>query len=68
MSDGPGKWGATGVHGKRLVYDTPTRPDHLEMQGEACFFLFGDRLYTADAVMEMDDGKEKMAISGFPNR
>ncbi len=30
------------------------------MQGEACFFLFGDRLYTADAVMEMDDGKEKM--------
>ncbi len=48
------------VHGKRLVYDTPSKPDHPEMQGEARFFLSGDRLYVADAVVEMKGGKEKM--------
>jgi hypothetical protein len=49
-----------GVHGKRLVYDTPGKPDHPEMQGEARFFLSGDRLYTADAVVEMVGGEKKM--------
>jgi hypothetical protein len=48
------------VHGKRLVYYTPSKPDHPEMQGEARFFLSGDRLYVADAVVEMKGGKEKM--------
>ncbi len=49
-----------GVHGKKLVYDTPTKPGHPEMQGEARLFLSGDRLYVADAVVEMKGGKEKM--------
>jgi len=49
-----------GVKGKRLVYDTPTKPDHPEMEGEARFFLFGDRLYGADAVVAMNGGKEKL--------
>ena len=49
-----------GVKGKRLIYDTPTKPGHPEMQGEARFFLFGDRLYSADAVVETDGGKEKL--------
>lgn len=49
-----------GVKGKRLVYDTPTKPDHPEMQGEARFFLLGDRLYSADAVVEMDGGAKKL--------
>jgi hypothetical protein len=49
-----------GVKGKRLVYETPTKPGHPEMQGEARFFLFGDRLYIADAVVEMDGGNEKL--------
>ena len=49
-----------GVKGKRLVYDTPSKPDHPEMRGEARFFLFGDRLYGADAVVEIDNGKEKL--------
>jgi hypothetical protein len=49
-----------GVKGKRLVYDTPTKPDHPEMQGEARFFLSGHRLYIADAVVEMDGGNEKL--------
>ncbi len=49
-----------GVHGKKLVYDTPTKPGHLEMQGEARLFLSGHRLYVADAVVEMEGGKEKM--------
>ncbi len=40
-----------GVHGKKLVYDTPTKPGHPEMQGEARLFLSGDRLYVADAVV-----------------
>ncbi len=48
------------VHGKKLVYDTPTKPGHPEMQGEARLFLSGDRLYVADAVVEMQGGKEKM--------
>lgn len=50
-----------GVKGKRLVYDTPTRPGHPEMQGEARFFLFGNRLYSADSVVEMDGGSEKLS-------
>lgn len=50
----------SGMHGKRLVYDTPSKPGHPEMQGEARFFLSGDRLYVADAVVEMDGGKERM--------
>jgi hypothetical protein len=50
-----------GVTGKKLVYDTPTKPGHPEMQGEARFFLAGDRLYTADAVVEMQGGDEKLA-------
>ena len=49
-----------GVKGKRLVYDTPTKPAHPEMQGEARFFLVGDRLYIADAVVEMDGGDKKL--------
>jgi hypothetical protein len=49
-----------GVKGKRLVYDTPTKPGHPEMQGEARFFLSGDRLYSADAVVLMADGSEKL--------
>lgn len=49
-----------GVKGKRLVYDTPTKPGHPEMQGEARFFLAGDRLYTADAVVKMGGGTEKL--------
>jgi hypothetical protein len=49
-----------GVRGKRLVYDTPTKPDHPEMQGEARLFLFGHRLYIADAAVEMDGGEEKL--------
>ncbi len=50
-----------GVKGKQLVYDTPTKPDHPEMQGEARLFLRGDRLYIADAVVEMSGGKEKLS-------
>ena len=50
-----------GVTGKKLVYDTPTKPGHPEMQGEARFFLTGDRLYIADAVVEMKGGNEKLA-------
>lgn len=49
----------SGVQGKKLVYDTPTKPGHPEMQGEARFFLFGHRLYTADAVVEMDGSEGK---------
>ena len=33
-----------GVKGKKLVYDTPTKPNPPEMQGEARLFLFGHRL------------------------
>jgi len=50
-----------GVKGKKLVYDTPTKPHHPEMQGEARFFLVDDRLYTADAVVKMSGGNEKLA-------
>ena len=50
-----------GVQGKRLVYDTPTKPDHPEMQGEARVFLLDDWLYVADAVVEMKGGDEKQA-------
>ena len=49
-----------GVKGKRLVYDTPSKSDHPEMQGEARLFLFGHRLYIADAVVEMDGREEKL--------
>jgi hypothetical protein len=49
-----------GVKGKRLVYDTPSKADHPEMQGEARFFLFGHRLYIADAVVEKDESQEKL--------
>jgi len=49
-----------GTKGKSLVYDTPTKPNHPEMQGEARFFLIDDRLYVADAVVEMDGAKEKL--------
>ena len=49
-----------GVKGKRLVYDTPTKPGHPEMQGEARFFLVDDRLYSADAVVEMQGGDKKI--------
>ena len=49
-----------GMHGKKLVYDTPTKPGHPEMQGEARLFLSGHRLYVADAVVEMEGGEEKM--------
>ena len=49
-----------GVQGKKLVYDTPTKLDHPEMQGEARLFLFGHRLYVADAVVEMEDGEQKL--------
>ena len=49
-----------GIKGKKLVYDTPSKPGHPEMQGEARFFLVGDRLYSADAVVEMDGGDEKL--------
>lgn len=47
------------VKGKKLVYDTPTKPDHPEMQGEARMFLFGDRLYIANAVVEIDGMEDK---------
>jgi hypothetical protein len=50
----------SGVQGKRLVYDTPTKPGHPEMHGEARFFMFGDRLYVADAVVEMAGGEAKL--------
>ena len=50
-----------GVHGKKLIYDTPTKPGHPEMQGEARFFLVDDRLYTADAVVEMSQGERKLS-------
>jgi len=49
-----------GVRGKKLIYDTPTKPGHPEMQGEARFFLAGDRLYIADAVVKMDGGDAKL--------
>ena len=49
-----------GVNGKRLVYDTPTKPGHAEMQGEARVFLSGDWLYVADAVVEMQGGEPKL--------
>lgn len=49
-----------GVQGKKLVYDTPTKPDHPEMQGEAQFFLFGEHLYTVDAIVEMKGGDKKL--------
>ena len=49
-----------GVHGKKLVYDTPTKPGHPEMQGEARFFMVANRLYTADAVVEMSKGSDKL--------
>jgi hypothetical protein len=49
-----------GVQGKKLVYDTPTKPDHPEMQGEAQFFLFGEHLYTVDAVVEMKGAEKKL--------
>ena len=48
-----------GVKGKKLVYDTPTKPNHPEMQGEARLFLFGHRLYVANAIVEMDGREEK---------
>ena len=48
-----------GVKGKRLVYDTPTKPGHPEMQGEARMFLSGDWLYVADSVVEMKGGETK---------
>lgn len=47
------------VKGKKLVYDTPSKPDHPEMQGQAHIFLFDDRLYIANAVVEMDGMEEK---------
>lgn len=49
-----------GVHGKKLLYDTPTKPGHPEMQGEARFFMVENRLYTADAVVEMSKGSDKL--------
>lgn len=49
-----------GLPGKKLVYDTPTKPNHPEMQGEARFFLVDSRLYTADAVVEMNEGSGKL--------
>lgn len=49
-----------GVQGKKLVYDTPSKPDHPEMQGEARLFLSADRLYIADAVVEMQGGNAKL--------
>ncbi len=49
-----------GVKGKKLVYDTPTKPNHPEMQGEARLFLFGHRLYIANVVVEMDGREEKL--------
>jgi len=50
----------SGVQGKKLVYDTPTKPKHPEMQGEARFFLFDHRLYIADAVVEMARSEAKL--------
>lgn len=50
-----------GVRGKKLVYDTPTKPGHPEMQGEARFFMVDNRLYTADAVVEMSKGSDKLS-------
>lgn len=50
----------SGVKGKRLVYDTPTKPNHPEMHGEARFFLVGHRLYTVDAVVEMAGAQDKL--------
>lgn len=50
-----------GVKGKKLVYDTPTKPGHPEMQGEAQFFLVGEHLYTIDAVVEMKGADKKLA-------
>jgi hypothetical protein len=49
-----------GAKGKSLLYDTPTKPDHPEMTGEARFFLIDDRLYSADAVVEMAGAKTKL--------
>lgn len=51
----------SGVTGKKLVYDTPTKPGHPEMQGEAQFFLVGKHLYTIDAVVEMKGADKKLA-------
>ncbi len=49
-----------GIEGKKLLYDTPSKPGHPEMQGEARFFLVDDHLYTVDAVVEMDGAEEKL--------
>lgn len=49
-----------GVQGKKLVYDTPTRPDHPEMHGEAQLFLVDDHLYTVNAIVEMNGADEKL--------
>jgi hypothetical protein len=40
-----------GHEAKRLVYDTPTKPGHVEMRGDAVLVLVGDRLYVIDAVV-----------------
>ena len=50
----------SGVRGKKLVYDTPTKPKHPEMHGEARFFLFGHRLYIANAVVEFAGNEAKL--------
>jgi hypothetical protein len=40
-----------GHKGKRLVYDTPSVPGHVEMRGDAVLVLVGNRLYVIDAVV-----------------
>lgn len=40
-----------GRAGKQLVYDTPPVPGKPELAGLASFFLVGDRLYVADAMV-----------------
>lgn len=41
----------SGERGKRLVYDTPSVPDHAEMRGDAVLVLVGTRLYVIDGVV-----------------
>lgn len=49
-----------GIEGKKLVYDTPSKPGHPEMQGEARFFLVDHHLYTVDAVVQMNGAEAKL--------
>ena len=55
----------SGVKGKRLVYDTPTREGHPEMRGDAILVLVDARLYVIDGVVPETeaDAKSKRFLS-----